>query len=170
MVIEGPRLRRLLDPLPPHCGLASIGFALDASVKGPAQVPTPPTLSISFPPGSPAPLSLSIDSFLQQVRGQPELILTATGKFAPHQKDSSWSVDARGFTGYVRPRQPAVKTARLPGEGPHESYLYGESTLSTVPGAGFLTVNLCWRSGAPLVTSGCSGLTSCSVSPAPAHF
>jgi hypothetical protein len=133
---------------------ASVGFGLEASVKGPAQVPSPPTLSISFPPGSPAPRSLSIDSFLEQIHGQPELILTMTGVFASHQTHSGWSVDARGFTGYICPGQPGVKTARIPGEGAQESYLYGDSAVPAVSGADFLTVKLCWNSGAPLVTSG----------------
>jgi hypothetical protein len=130
------------------------GFALEASVKGPAQVPTPPTLIVSFQPGSPAPLRLSIDSFLEKISGRPEVILTAGGSFARRQKYSDWSVDVRGFTGYKCPGQPSVRITRLPREGPHESYLSGQSALPRVPGADFLTVKLCWNSGAPLSTSG----------------
>lgn len=133
---------------------ALLGFALEASVKGPAQVPTPPTLIVSFQPGSPAPRRLSLYSFLEKISGRPEVILTAGGSFARQQKYSAWSVDVRGFTGYKCPGQPGVRTARLPHEGPHESYLFGQSALSGVHGADFLTVKLCWNSGAPLLTSG----------------
>jgi hypothetical protein len=133
---------------------AWLGLALEASVRGPAQVPVPPTITISFQPGSPAPLRISVNSFLEQIAGRPEVILTASGSFARQQKDSDWSVDVRGFTGYKCPGQPGVRTIRLPGEETHESYLSGRSALSGTPGADFFTVKLCWKSGAPLVTSG----------------
>jgi hypothetical protein len=133
---------------------AWLGLALEASVRSPAQVPAPPTITISFQPGSPAPLRISINSFLEQIAGRTEVILTASGTFAGRQKQSDWSVDVRGLTGYKCPGQPGVRTIRLPGEGTHESYLTGRSLLSGIPGADFLAVKLCWKSGAPLVASG----------------
>jgi len=130
------------------------GFALEASVKGPVQAPDPPRLIISFSPGSPAPLRLSIDSFLEQASTQPELILTASGVFAQHQKISNWSINVQGFTGYICPHQTAVNAVRLPRGGPHDYYLYGRAALSAISGAPFVTIKLCWNSGAPLVTNG----------------
>jgi hypothetical protein len=91
---------------------------------------------------------------LEQESAGPELILTADGSFEHGQKDSKWSVTIQGLNGYVCHGQAGFSTLHLPDSGPHDYYLFGASALSAIAGSPFVTIKLCWKSGAPLVISG----------------
>jgi hypothetical protein len=132
--------------------LTALGFAFQGSASAPAQVPAPPSLFVSFVPGSEPPKSLSIQTFLEHVSGPNRLIIVATGTFARNQASTEWELDVRGFTGHLCPGQPSLHLATQ--QGTDNYYLQGRSVLPLTSGTAFLFVNLCWHSNSPLITSG----------------
>jgi len=127
----------------------ALGFAIQPAGSSPAEVPDPPTLTLSFQSGGPQ--QLFIYSLLQQAT-PAELVVEATGIFAPKQNSTRWTIDISGFTGYLCPKQMA-SLIQLPGSPP--SYeINGDSSIPAVNGEPFLTVSLCWDKGAPLMVNG----------------
>jgi hypothetical protein len=143
--------------------LTYLGFVFQASTSAPAQVPVPPSLSVSFAPGSVPPASLSIYTFLEETPAPTKLIITATGTFAPPQVLASWTLDIQEFTGYLCPGQPALHMIPLSQQGKNDYFVEGDSPVSQISGVPFFTVRLCWDHGSPLISSG--SYVSASLSP-----
>jgi hypothetical protein len=131
-----------------------LGLVLDKSASPPTQLPVPPSLSISFPPGSAPPASLSVYTFLEEEPAPVKLIVTASGEFGRYQSSVGWTLDIRRFTGYLCPGQAPVRLVPFIQQGQNSYIVDGHSTVSQLGGSPFLTVRLCWDRGAPLVASG----------------
>jgi hypothetical protein len=131
-----------------------LGFAMEGSARSPAQVPVPPTLAISFPPGSTPPASMSVYTFLEEAPAPVKLIVTATGAFTGHQSSAGWTLDIQEFTGYLCPGQASLHMVPFTLQGKHDYLITGSSRVSQIGGSPFLLVNLCWDRGAPLTESG----------------
>ncbi len=134
-------------------GSFALGFAFQPSASGPAAIPSPPALYLTFPSGGPR--NLSVDSFLRQVgQGRTELDVSAAGVFAPGQRDTRWTLGILGFTGHLCPG-PARRSGLVPMQGARDGYeINGTSRVPALAGTPFLEARLCWDGGAPLVTSG----------------
>jgi len=132
--------------------LTWLGFAFQQGAGGPAQIPDPPLLTISFQPGSPPPQRLFIYSFLEQTPASARLVITADGIFRQGQKVTNWTIGVQEFTGYLCSK-PTTATELVP-LSQFNYYMAGQSALSAINGAPFLTVRLCWNGDAPLITSG----------------
>jgi hypothetical protein len=132
--------------------LTFLGFAFQGSESAPAQVPVPPSLSISFAPGTAPPERLFIYTFLEQTPGPTRLIITATGTFARRQVFANWTLDVQGFTGYLCPGQASLQLIPFTRQGANDYYIPGHSTISAISGTPFLAVRLCWNHGPPLIT------------------
>jgi hypothetical protein len=143
--------------------LTFLGFAFQGSEGAPAQVPVPPSLSVSFAPGTAPPARLFIYTFLEQTPAPTRLIITATGIFARHQVFTNWTLDVQGFTGYLCPGQASLHLIPFIQQGVNDYYIPGHSTVSMISGTPFLTVSLCWNHGSPLITS--SSYISAALSP-----
>jgi hypothetical protein len=143
--------------------LTALGFAFQGSESAPAQVPVPPSLSISFAPGTAPPTRLFIYTFLEQTPAPTRLIITATGIFVRHQVSTNWTLDVQGFTGYLCPGQASLHLIPFTQQGVNDYYIPGHSTISAISGAPFLAVRLCWNHGPPLITS--SSYISAALSP-----
>lgn len=131
-----------------------LGFVMDGSASSPAQIPVPPVLSISFPPGSAPPASMSVYTYLEEAPAPVKLIVTATGEFARDQASVGWTLDIQGFTGYLCPGQAPLQMVPLTQQGQNAYYIAGSSPVYSIGGSPFLDVKLCWDRGAPLITSG----------------
>jgi len=131
-----------------------LGLVMDESASSPAPLPDPPTLSVSFPPGSAPPASLSVYTFLEQAPAPVKLIVTASGEFGIHQSSAGWTLDIQGFTGYLCPGQASMRMVPLTRQGKDAYLINGWSAVSQQGGSPFLTVRLCWDRSAPLVASG----------------
>jgi hypothetical protein len=131
-----------------------LGFAMEGSASPPPQVPVPPSMSVSFPPGSTPPASLSIYTFLEEAPAPVKLMVTASGVFAKRQSSVSWTLDIQGFTGYLCPGQAPLQMVPFPQQGKNDYYIGASSPVPPDQGASFFTVRLCWDRGAPLITSG----------------
>jgi hypothetical protein len=140
-----------------------LGLVMDKSASPPAQLPVPPILSVSFPPGSAPPASLSVYTFLEEAPVPVKLIVTASGEFGSHQSSVGWTLDIRGFTGYLCPGQTPMRMVPFIQQGKNAYIINGRSAVSQLGGSPFLTVRLCWDRGAPLVASG--SYVSASLSP-----
>ena len=143
--------------------LTYLGFAYQGSSNAPTQVPVPPSLSVSFAPGSAPPATLYIYTFLEQDSADTRLIVNATGSFARHQVWTNWTLEVRGFTGYLCPGQASLHLIPLVQQGADAYYIQGRSAVSVIGGTPFLAVGLCWNSGSPLVIS--SSYISAALSP-----
>jgi hypothetical protein len=139
------------------CALAivsfGLGFAFKPAMSAPPDVPNPPMLNLTFRSGSPR--YLSVYSFLEQTSGnQVELVVDATGSFAPNQSSTHWTLAILGFTGYLcRKSAPAARLVPLQGF-PHDYEINGNSNIPATSGQPFFVVSLCWDNSAPLVADG----------------
>ena len=139
------------------CGLTiasfALGLALQPSETGPAEVPKPPVLNMSFQSGD--PLRLFVYSFLKQTNTRlTELVIYATGDFASHQTITRWTIGVQEFTGYLCPKN-ASGVSLMPLQGfPHDYELSDKSQIPTTSGQPFLEISLCWDNNAPLITNG----------------
>jgi hypothetical protein len=131
-----------------------LGFVMDGSASSPAQIPVPPVLSISFPPGSAPPASMSVYTYLEEAPAPVKLIVAATGEFARNQSSVGWTLDIQRFTGYLCPGQASLQMVPLTQQGKNAYYIAGSSPVYSIGGSPFLDVKLCWDRGAPLITSG----------------
>ena len=131
----------------------ALGFAVRPSNSTPAKIPNPPVLNISFQSGK--PLRLFVYSFLKQAGDrQTELVIDATGSFAPNQTTTHWTVSVLGFTGHICPNQAtAIRLTPVPGL-PRNYVINGHSKVPAINGEPFLVFKLCWNNGSPLITSG----------------
>jgi hypothetical protein len=131
-----------------------LGLVMDRSAGPPAQLPVPPILSVSFPPDSVPPASLSVYTFLKEAPAPVKLIVTASGEFGRRQSSVGWTLDIQGFTGYLCPGQAPMRMVPFIQQGKNAYIVNGRSAVSQLGGSPFLTVRLCWDRGAPLVESG----------------
>ena len=131
-----------------------LGLVLDGSASSPAQLPVSPVLSVSFPPGSAPPASLSVYTFLEEAPAPVKLIVTASGEFGRHQSSVGWTLDIRGFTGYLCPGQAPLRMVPFIQQGKNAYIINGRSAVSQLGGSPFLAVRLCWDRGAPLIANG----------------
>jgi hypothetical protein len=131
-----------------------LGLVLDESASSPAQLPVPPVLSVSFPPGSVPPASMSVYTFLEQAPAPVKLIVTASGEFGRHQSSVGWTLDIQGFTGYLCPGQASLRMVPFIQQGKNAYIVSGRSAVSQLGGSSFLAVRLCWDRDAPLIPSG----------------
>jgi len=131
-----------------------LGFALEGSAGPPPQVPVPPSMSVSFQPGSAPPASLSVDTSLIEAPGPVNLIVSASGVFARRQSSVSWTLNIQGFSGYLCPGQAGLRLVPLPQQGNDDYLIDASSPVPPYEGVPFFTVRLCWDRGAPLITSG----------------
>jgi hypothetical protein len=131
----------------------ALGFAYQPSASGPAVIPDPPMLNLTFQSGGPR--NLSVYSFLQQSGAQPtELAVDATGVFAPGQSSTRWTMSILDFTGYLC-QKPASGPGLVPIPGfPHDYEISQVSGVPAIAGQPFMDVRLCWDSGGPLITNG----------------
>jgi len=134
-------------------GSMVVGFAFQPSGSAPAEVPSPPSLNLTFQSSSPR--YLSVYSFLEQANARvTELVMDATGTFASNQSITRWTVGILGFTGYLcGGSAPASRLVPLRGF-PNDYEISGNSDIPVTSGQPFLVIRLCWDNGAPLVTSG----------------
>jgi hypothetical protein len=131
-----------------------LGFVMDGSASSPAQIPVPPVLSISFPPGSAPPASMSVYTYLEEAPAPVKLIVAATGEFARNQSSVGWTLDIQRFNGYLCPGQASLQMVPLTQQGKNAYYIAGSSPVYSIGGSPFLDIKLCWDRGAPLITSG----------------
>jgi len=129
-----------------------LGFSLRPSASGPAQIPSPPLLTIGFT-GPQAPQDLAVYSYLVQATGpQATLIMDVTANPGPEQRAIPWTVTVQGFTGYLCTPRPSQ--ARLTRLGPDDYTITGTAQIPATPGNPFLVLYLCWHSGPPLQITG----------------
>src|SRR5690349_14794220 len=131
-----------------------LGLSMEGSASPPPQVPVPPSMSLSFTPGSTPPASLSIYTFLEEEETPVKLIVAASGVFAMRQSSISWTLDIQGFTGYICPGQASLRMIPFIQQGNNDYYISATSPVPPDEGASFFAVQLCWDHGAPLITSG----------------
>lgn len=131
-----------------------LGLVLDETASSPAQLPVPPVLSVSFPPGSTPPASMSVYTFLEEAPAPVKLIVTASAEFGRHQSSVGWTLDIQGFTGYLCPGQASLRMVPFIQQGKNSYIINGRSAVSQLGGSPFLAVRFCWDRGAPLITSG----------------
>ena len=132
---------------------SALGFAYQPSGGVPATTPAPPSLDLTFLAGGPR--DLSVYSFLEQDDARvTELAVDAVGDFAPGRPRIRWTLTIHAFTGRLC-RPPAHGTGLMPMRGFRGDYeISGNASVPAMAGQPFLDVELCWDSGAPLVTSG----------------
>jgi hypothetical protein len=130
-----------------------LGFSFRPAASGPAQIPSPPMLTIGFT-GPQAPQDLAVYSYLVQSTGsQASLIMDATANSGPEQRAIPWTVTVQGFTGYLCTPRP--NQARLTRLGNSDDYtIMGTAQIPATPGEPFLVLYLCWHSGPPLEITG----------------
>lgn len=132
---------------------SGLGFAFKPAMSAPPDVPNPPMLNLTFQSGSPR--YLSVYSFLEQTSGnRAELVVDATGSFAPNQSSAHWTLAILGFTGYLCQRS-ALAASLVPLRGfPHDYEMNGNSNIPTTSGQPFFVISLCWDNDAPLIANG----------------
>lgn len=131
-----------------------LGLVINGSASSPAPIPGTPGLYISFAPGSAPPASLDVYTSLLAAAAPVRLVVTASGDFARHQSSVSWTLDVTPFTGYLCPGQGPLRLVPLAQQGADSYYVQATSPVVPVSGSTFLTVQLCWNSGAPVAMSG----------------